>query len=154
MSTPDLITLSRTDSSHPSFQYLIGLLDRDLQERYGDLQSEYDRYNAINNIDTVVIAYRDEAPVGCGCFKKLDEDTAEIKRMFVKPEERGRGIASRLLVELELWAKESGFVYTMLETGTGQPEAIALYQKLGYTIIPNYAQYSGMEGSVCFSKEL
>ena len=74
--------------------------------------------------------------------------------MFVKDSERGQGIAYQILSGLELWAKESGFTNTILETGDKQDEAIALYQKLGYVITPNYGQYSGMETSICMRKEL
>jgi putative acetyltransferase len=148
------ITLKRTTSSNPDFRPLTILLDKELCEQYGDLQSEYDRYNQIIDIDTVVIAYRNGIAVGCGCFKQLDDTAAELKRMYVKKEERGRGIASAILSELELWAKGSGFTYSILETGTKQREAIALYQKIGYAIIPNYGQYSAMETSICMRKEL
>jgi putative acetyltransferase len=147
-------TIKRTDSNDLDFPYLVALLNKELREMYGDLQSVYDRYNHIMNLDTVVIAYRNDSPAGCGCFKKLDDSTVEIKRMFVKPDERKQGIASSILSELEIWAKEDGFSYALLETGDKQDEAIALYQKAGYTIIPNYGQYSGMESSICMRKEL
>lgn len=148
------ITLKRTNSSNPDFRSLTMLLDKELYDKYGDLQSQYDRYNHIIDINTVVIAYRDQIAVGCGCFKQIDDTSAELKRMFVKAEERGQGIASSILAELELWAKESGFAHSILETGDKQHEAIALYQKIGYVIIPNYGQYSGMASSICMRKEL
>ena len=148
------ITLKRTTSSNPDFRPLTILLDQELYEKYGDLQSEYERYNQIVDIDTVVIAYRDGIAVGCGCFKQLDDASAELKRMYVKKDERGHGIALAMLSELELWIKELGFPYSILETGTKQHEAVALYQKIGYVIIPNYGQYSGMESSICMRKEL
>ena len=148
------IRLKRTTSNNPDFRDLTILLDKELHNQYGDLQSEYDRYNHIIDINTVVIAYRDNSAVGCGCFKQIDDTSAELKRMFVKADERGQGIASSILAELELWAKEIGFSYSILETGDKQNEAIALYQKIGYMIIPNYGQYSGMESSICMRKEL
>jgi putative acetyltransferase len=154
MSINHPIELRRTNSSHPDFRQLITLLDKELKERYGELQSVYDQYNHIINIDTVIIAYHDNAPAGCGCFKQMDDASVEIKRMFVKPANRGRGMASSILTGLELWAKENGFSYTLLETGNKQHEAIALYQKAGYIIIPNYGQYSGMESSICMRKAL
>ncbi|MDB5134136.1 MAG: family N-acetyltransferase [Mucilaginibacter sp.] len=147
-------TIKRTDSNDLDFPYLVALLNKELREMYGDLQSVYDRYNHIINLDTVVIAYCNDSPAGCGCFKKIDNSTVEIKRMFVKPEERKQGIAISMLGELEVWAKEDGFSYALLETGNKQGEAIALYQKAGYTTIPNYGQYLGMESSICMRKEL
>src|SRR5258708_38341574 len=122
------IILKRTNSSNPDFRNLITLLDEELHSKYGDLQSEYDRYNHIIDINTVAIAYHDQIAVGCGCFKQIDDTSVEIKRMFVKPDERGHGIASSILTGLELWAKETGFSYSILETGNKQHEAIALYQ--------------------------
>ena len=152
---PQNITLKRTESSDPDFRSLIILLDNELNERYGELmQSTYDRYNHIIDIDTVLIAYRDGVAAGCGCFKKYDDTSAEIKRMFVQSLERGQGIAYQILSGLERWAKELGFTNTILETGDKQDEAIALYQKLGYLITPNYGQYSGMVTSICMKKEL
>jgi len=74
--------------------------------------------------------------------------------MFVKPEDRGKGIASKILEELESWAKEQNFKSCILETGKKYPEAIALYKKNGYTVIANYGQYEGIEDSVCFRKTI
>ncbi|MDO3625565.1 GNAT family N-acetyltransferase [Mucilaginibacter sp. BT774] len=149
------ILLKRTNSTDPDFHLLITLLDKELNKRYGELmQSTYDRYNHIIDIDTVLIAYSNGLPAGCGCFKQFDDTSAEIKRMFVKNTERGQGIAYKILSELERWAKESGFKDTILETGDKQHEAIALYQKLGYVITSNYGQYSDLETSICMRKEL
>jgi GNAT superfamily N-acetyltransferase len=149
------ILLKRTNSTDPDFRSLIVQLDKELNERYGGLmQSTYDQHNHIIDIDTVVIAYSSGRPAGCACFKRYDDTSAEIKRMFVKRTERGQGIAYKILSELELWAKESGFKDTILETGDKQHEAIALYQKLGYTITENYGQYSDLATSICMRKEL
>ena len=93
-------------------------------------------------------------PVGCGCFKKFNNSTVEIKRMFVPLSFRGKGISKKLLIELEQWAKEKGFSGFVLETGKKQHEAIGLYTKLGYQQIENYGQYVDMPNSVCFRKYL
>jgi GNAT superfamily N-acetyltransferase len=74
--------------------------------------------------------------------------------MYTRPDSRGKGIASLVLAELERWAGELSYERCMLETGKRQPEAIALYKRRGYGIIPNYGQYVGVENSVCFAKEL
>ncbi len=78
----------------------------------------------------------------------------EVKRMYTSPESRGKGIASAVLKELEKWAAELSYKKCLLETGKKQPEAIALYLKSSYNIIPNYGQYAGVENSVCFEKKL
>ena len=92
--------------------------------------------------------------VGCGCFKRFDAGTAEIKRMFVRPENRGSGAATLLLEELEKWAAEAGYSRAILETGVKNPEAIRFYTKSGYARIENYGQYVGMENSICMGKSL
>ena len=78
--------------------------------------------------------------------------TMEIKRMYVVPESRGKGLATKVVRALELWTVELGHKVCILETGKRQPEAIALYKKNGYQIIPNYGQYEGIENSICFQK--
>lgn len=74
--------------------------------------------------------------------------------MYVSPESRGKGVATKILSELERWAAEQGFVKCILETGKKQAEAIGLYQKNGYASIPNYGQYAEVESSVCFEKKV
>ena len=96
----------------------------------------------------------DDVPVGCGAIKEFATDMMEVKRMFVKQEYRGKGIAGKILAELETWAFEMGYSKCVLETGKRQVEAVALYMKSGYRIIPNYGQYIGMDNSLCFEKVL
>jgi GNAT superfamily N-acetyltransferase len=149
-----MLSLKRTNSDHPHFQALIIDLDKDLWQRYPDVQEDYDVLDKVKGIDTVVVAYADEEPVGCACFRKFDADTVEVKRMFVYPQHRGQGIAYKVLNELEMWAKESGYTRAVLETGIRQPEAIALYRKAGFNLMEKYAPYEGMENSVCMQKPL
>lgn len=144
----------RTDSSHPDFIPLVGLLDADLAIRDGDDHAFYHQFNKVTNLRHAVVLYENGKPAGCGAFKPFDEKTVEIKRMYTLPKMRGRGIASQILLELEHWAKEVGYARCVLETGKKQPEAIALYLKNGYAAIPNYGQYAGVENSVCFEKKL
>jgi putative acetyltransferase len=146
--------IKRTNSENNDFKNLTQMLDADLNSRYGSLQSEYNKYNKIELIETLVIAYDNEIPIGCGCFKYFETNTVEIKRMFVLPEYRGKGIASSILSELEYWATEKGFNRTVLETGSKQHEAISFYTKLGYNRTANYGQYAGNSNSICLSKEL
>ncbi|MGZ5191669.1 MAG: GNAT family N-acetyltransferase, partial [Flavisolibacter sp.] len=127
-----MIRFSRTNSTNPDFQSLVVLLDEDLIIRYPIIQAEYAPLNKIENLNTIVVAYQDEEPVGCGCFRHYDVSTAEVKRMFVKESKRGLGIASGILKELEKWAKELSYQFIVLETGSLQFEALALYRKSGY----------------------
>lgn len=144
----------KTNSSNQGFVQLVQLLDADLAERDGADHSFYAQFNKITMIQHVIVAYENGEPVGCGAFKRFDDDCAEIKRMYVLPEHRNKGMAAAVLQHLEQWAKEEGYVYTVLETGKKQPEAIRLYQKSGYVTIPNYGQYAGVENSVCMKKKL
>jgi putative acetyltransferase len=148
------ITLKRTNSSDPDFKTLINELDIDLRLRNGELMDIYDQHNIIEPIDTVVLAYLDRIPAGCGCFKKYAEDTIEIKRMFVRTAARGHRISASILNELELWALELGYTNTVLETGSRQTEALGLYTKSDYGRIPNYGPYTELEDSLCFGKQL
>ena len=147
-----MINLKRTKSSNVDFNTLISLLDKDLYSRYYNAQSKYDSFNKIDLINTVVIAYDNGQPVGCGCFKVVNDFTVEIKRMFVKNEHRGKGISKMILQELENWSKDFGYKRVILETGTRQLEAIGLYTNSGFKRIPNYGQYRDIETSLCFEK--
>ena len=148
------VTIKRTNSSDADFRSLINQLDADLRERNGDIMDIYDGHNIIEQIDTVVIAYLDNQPAGCGCFKNYDNDSVEIKRMFVRHEARGNGISLTVLNELEVWAQSLGFGHTVLETGNKQTEALGLYKRAGYLNIPTYPPYVGLPDSICFRKSL
>lgn len=150
-----MLTLKRTNSSDKDFHLLIENLDKYLLDQYGQLQHFYSQYNKIENIPTVVIAYIENEPAGCGCFKQFDDSSVEVKRMFVANAHRGKGIGAAILTELEKWAAELGQKATVLELGNNQPEAMLLYTKQGYSVIPNYGQYAGMEASsICMKKEI
>jgi len=149
----DSLKIIRGSSDNKDFSLLVKLLDQDLLARYGEQQTFFDQFNKLDKIKHVVVAYINDIPVGCGAIKKYKDDCIEIKRMFIKEEHRGKGIAKRLLRELEFWATELDFNIGVLETGKSQPEAISLYKNCGYSIIDNYGQYIGVENSVCMSKE-
>ena len=149
-----MYTFNRADSSYEDFKKLVLLLDEELAQRDGEEHAFYDQFNKIENINNVIVAYAGQQPVAAGAFKKFSPDAVEIKRMFVKPDFRGRGIAFQILQQLENWAAEFGYSYCILETGKKQPEAIALYKKSGYKVIPNYGQYKNVSNSVCMQKEI
>jgi putative acetyltransferase len=151
---PDNLKIIRTDSDNPDFIALVKLLDADLAERDGSEHDFYAQFNKIDKIKHAVVAYENDLPVSCGAVKQYDEAAMEVKRMYTLPASRGKGLASEILAALEEWAKESGYKKCVLETGKKQPEAIALYTRSGYAIIPNYGQYAGVENSVCFEKLL
>ncbi|MDD2303899.1 MAG: GNAT family N-acetyltransferase [Prolixibacteraceae bacterium] len=143
----------RTTSENTDFRNLINALDEDLYLRNGEAQLQYRQYNQVDLIDHVVVIYFEGKPVGCGCFKKFDDTTVEMKRMFVLAEMRGKQLAAQMLQELEKWAVEEGNTAAVLETGYRQVEAIRLYTVAGYSLMENYGQYIGMEDSICYRKE-
>jgi putative acetyltransferase len=148
------IKFIRTTSENSDFRNLINALDEDLYQRNGEAQLQYRQYNQVDLINHVVVVYSEGKPVGCGCYKRFDEQTVEMKRMFVLSEMRGKQLAARMLQELEKWAVEEGNTAAVLETGHRQVEAVRLYQIAGYLLTENYGQYVGMEDSICFRKEL
>ena len=149
-----MLTINRTTSNNTDFQQLVAQLDAYLRVMDGDEHSFYAQYNKIDMLQQVVLCYNDEVAVACGAFKKYDEESVEIKRMFVVPEFRGKGAAAAVLSELERWAIELNYNSTVLETGKRQVEAVKFYQKSGYSVIPNYGQYIGIENSECMQKLL
>ncbi len=149
-----MIRIIKTDASQPDFKKLVEFLDADLAERDGEEHSFYDQFNKLHLIKYALVAYEKNIPVACGAIKEFEPNVMEVKRMYVTPEKRGKGIATKVLSALENWARDLGYQKCVLETGKRQPEAIALYTKNGYKIIPNYGQYAGIENSVCFEKFL
>ena len=149
-----MIVLNRTTSNDKDFQPLVKLLDETLKILDGEDHAFFAALNKSDTIKHVIVAYDNNKPVGCGAIREYSNDLMEIKRMYVLPEKRGKGIASAVLKELETWSKELGFSTLILETGNKQTEAIALYKKTGYHITPNYGKYENVESSICFEKRI
>src|SRR5260221_10045360 len=133
-----MINIVRTNSDDPEFIRMARVLDAELARRDGEDHAFYSQFNKIDCIRHVVIAYENETPVGCGALKEWSSNTVEIKRMFVFPEMRKMGIGMRVLAALETWAAEQSYSRCVLETGKKQPEAIGLYEKAGYKLLPDY----------------
>lgn len=149
-----MISLTRTDSGNPDFIGLVKLLDAELAELDGSEHAFYAQLNKTDKIKHVIVAYENDNPIGCGAIREYSPAVTEIKRMYTLPETRSRGIATKILAELEKWALELSYQKCILETGWRQPDAIRLYEKNGYKRIPNYGKYVVMENSVCFEKEI
>ena len=149
-----MFTLIRTNSANPDFIDLVKQLDAFLAEIDGEEHVFYAQLNKTDLLKQVVVAYDRDRPVGCGAIREFEKNAMEVKRMYTVPGYRGKGIATRVLDELEKWSNELGFLKCILETGLRQPEAIALYKKAGYVNIPNYGKYQGVVNSVCFEKNL
>lgn len=144
---------------------LVDALFDDLTVRYGQPDEEDDDGGAgwYGEIDATkvappdgifLVARWDGEPVGCGAIKRLDTSTGEVKRMYVAPDGRKRGIGRAMLARLEDEARRLGYAALQLETGAPQPEAVALYESTGWTRIPPYGRYAADPRSMCFRKEL
>ena len=149
-----MFTVKRTTTEHPDFIHLVACLDNELWNELLEDQSTYDQYNKVPNIQTAIIIYDAATPVAIGCFKVYNNNTVEIKRMFVDKVYRSKGLSKLVLNELEKWAMEKGFKYAILETSVRFTVAQTLYATSGYIIIPNYDQYEGLEESICMKKKL
>src|SRR5262249_19881765 len=101
-----------------------------------------------------LIAWSDGQPVGCVALRRVGDNVAEFKRLFVVPEMRGRGISRSLLIALEEYAREMGYERVLAETGLRQPRSLALLQSTGYMRIANYGIYVDNPLSACFEKVL
>lgn len=154
MQSSQSVEFLRTTSVNVDFRKMVNALDKDLYQRNGDTQAQYEQYNQIDKIKHAIVIYISGNPVGCGCFKRFDAETIEMKRMFVFPEMRGKQLAAGMLQELENWGLEEGYSKAVLETGVRQVEAQGLYAKAGYFRTENYGQYLGMEDSICYRKDL
>ena len=130
-------------------------LDDDLKTRYpASWIPPTDPHQYEGDSGCVVLARAGTDVIGCGAFRLFDDRTVEMKRMFVRREHRGRGVARRILEALEQEARRRGYTAATLETGTRQPEAIALYITCGYEPIERYGTYAQYARSVCFKKVL
>ena len=149
-----MIKIIRTHSENSDFENLVESLNAYLEIMDGAEHQFYKQYNNIDVLKHVVLIYLNDIPVACGAFKGFDSDSVEIKRMYTNPDFRNEGIASKVLHELEKWAKEEAYKSCILETGKRQIEAVSFYKSMDYKIIPNYGQYKNISNSICFKKEL
>ena len=145
----------RTTPSDPRYRALIRELDRFLAVTDGDEHAFYAQYNGSDSIPYALVVEIAGAAVATGALKPFDAETLEVKRMYTADGHRGRGIAVAVLQELEAWGRELGYRRLVLETGKRQTSAIRLYEKYGFTRMPeNYGQYAGVENSVCMERAL
>lgn len=127
----------------------------ELDLRYGVGDHEPGDKPTADSVSVFLVA-RDASgrAVGCAGLRPLEGGEAEIKRMYVTPEVRGTGVATSILRALEGEARRHGLVRLILETGTGQPDAIRFYEREGYRSIPNFGPYIDGPLSVCYARAL
>lgn len=146
----------KTDGKNEDFIRLCECLDENLEELAGAKieRKKYAKYNQLDSIHDVIVVYRDGQPIGGGAYKFYDDETAELKRIFVDKSYRGIGVGKELLRRLEADARIAGYRYAILETGELLTESTALYKRMGYRQIPNYGQYIDMPESLCMGRKL
>jgi len=147
-------SLHRCEGSHPGFRSLITELDRELRSETSAHDEIFITHNIVPDHVHVVLALLGEQAVGCACLRALNKEAVELKRMFVLPEHRGKGLSRRILEDLELWAKEMKYRAIRLETGHFLKAAHSLYRSSGFRTIENYGPYKGIAESLCFEKVL
>jgi len=145
-----------TDGLDNDFAILCEELDASIDELVGNKfdRKPYIQYNQRDSIRDVIIAYNQNELVGCASYKKYEQETVELKRVFVKKAYRGQGIARKMLEEIESRAREQGYKTMILETGEMLAASMNLYRSFGYEVTENYGQYAKMEDSICMKKML
>lgn len=154
----ETITIARAGLTEDASRALIAELNAELSGMYPEPGANHfglDPEDVAEGRGAFLLVCRDGVPVGCGAVRRLDAETGELKRMYVSPAMRGTGLGRRLVDALEAEARALGLRRLVLETGTRQLAAIALYQATGFHPIPLYGEYlSSPETSVCLGKEL
>ncbi|MVX62308.1 cobalt-precorrin-6A reductase [Clostridium chromiireducens] len=143
--------IERTTTGSSDFKILEQKLDDELYQIYGEMQNIYSSHNTVSDLQTIIV-YEDNNPVACGCLKILDTDLAEVKRVFVCQNNRGKGLSEIVVREIEKLAIERKIKTLILQTGSKQNAAINLYKKMGYTLIENYGPYVNDDNSICMKK--
>ncbi len=158
-----MLELCPVPFDHPDAVRLISEVQAFYRVRYGDEDATpVDPAEFASPLGFFTVGYVGGTPVACGGWRVRDagedpslaDGDAEIKRMYVDDAHRGRGYARAVLTELERTAAVAGRRRAVLETGTMQPEAIALYVSSGYTPIPPFGAYRCAPGSRCYAKAL
>ena len=148
------MNVQTTTFDDPAFAALARAQEDELRERYGGDSEPGVKPSAEDVLLAVVIRDEDGVPAACGALRVLDDAAVELKRMYVAPAARGRGLARAVLARIEDEARRRGFAVSRLETGTWQPDAIALYESSGYHEIPLFGDYAGAPQSRCFERSL
>jgi GNAT superfamily N-acetyltransferase len=152
------ITITRARLADDASRTLIGALNAELSATYpepGATHFGLAEAEVSEGHGAFLVAYLDGEPVGCGAVRLLDAETGELKRMYVSPMARGHGVGRRLVAALEAEARAIGARRLVLETGTRQTAALALYAATGFSPIPLYGEYvSSPDTSVCLGKDI
>ncbi|MDQ3528619.1 MAG: GNAT family N-acetyltransferase [Actinomycetota bacterium] len=151
----DDLEFRRDALDSPVASQLIDELQAEFVVRYGGRDESFiAAADFVPPAGDFLVLYRDGRPVACGGIRRIEASVVELKRMYVVADQRRSGIARRLLAGLERAAADLGTTTIRLETGTAQPEAMALYASSGYQPISNFGYYAGAPLSRSFEKVL
>jgi len=148
------VELRFVEPQSPDYAMLAKKLDEYYFTLVGDVHLRYAEVNRPENMACRIVAYDGERPVACGCWKPIDEKAAEVKRIYVLPEYRRRGLASRFIDRLEGEIAAAGYTTAILETARTTEDSRELYLSLGYELIDYYGSPAGAENCLCFRKSL
>lgn len=152
----DNIVYKWTDGSNKDFQEFYKKTEEYYSKIVGGIEKRraFVPYNHSDGIPNVLIAYHGDVAVACAGFKPYSEDDAEIKRVWVEPEHRGKHLAKDIMKQIEDKARVSGYKRAILQTREIMADAVGLYEKLGYSKIEKYPPYDNLNGAVCMAKDL
>lgn len=142
------------DAENADLHLLAAKLDEYYFEIVGEVHKRYAKYNDPHLFGCRAVAYIGGKPAGCGCWKRIDERSVEVKRIYVMPEYRRQGVASAVIGAVERDAAQHGYTHAILETARTTADSAALYLKLGYRVMPYYGSPAGADNCLCFEKEL
>jgi len=144
------------DLNHPAVVDLLYALDEEIKARHSEPVEDFvlklDSKDVVPGHGAIVVAWADKRAIGCGAVRLIDTGTAELKRMYIVPEHRQKGLAGAILRFLEDRARSLGATRVVLETVTDPPAAVALYRAAGYDEIPKFGPYVDSEISFCMGK--
>ena len=151
-----MISYLWTDGNNKDFQSFYQKTEEYYSKIVGGLENRKDfvPYNISDKIEVVLIAFIDNKAIACAGLKRYSDTDAEIKRVWVEPEYRGKHIAQYMMKQIEDKAREIGFKRAILQTREIVKDAVGLYEKNGYKQIENYPPYDTLRGAICLAKEL
>ena len=152
----DEIVFRWTDGNDPAFQHFYTVTEAYYSRIAGgkEKRSGFISFNASGLIPDVILAYCNGAAVGCAGIKRYSDTDAEVKRLWVEPDFRGRHIAASLMDQIEEKARQMGYRRVILQTRPIMRDAVKLYEKRCYALIPNYPPYDRLAGAICYAKKL
>jgi GNAT superfamily N-acetyltransferase len=151
------LAIERVGLDDERAQRLIGQLNEDLTHMYPDPRNRHfqlDPEEVTGVRGCFVVAELDDVAAACGAYRRIDDTTAEIKRMYVAPSARGLKVGAALVAELEAAASRNGIQRLLLETGTHQLPALRLYERFGFRRCQCWGEYTLSSTSICMEKTL